>query len=64
MFYCLFHLWLNILAELTCFGDREFYKVKSWQLLPSSCTSSFLIWNLQQLQLLPKQAMDRVFAKQ
>jgi diacylglycerol O-acyltransferase-1 len=26
MFYCLFHLWLNILAELTRFGDREFYK--------------------------------------
>jgi diacylglycerol O-acyltransferase-1 len=28
MFYCLFHLWLNILAELTRFGDREFYKVR------------------------------------
>jgi hypothetical protein len=28
MFYCLFHLWLNILAELLCFGDREFYKVR------------------------------------
>ncbi|KAK1315321.1 Diacylglycerol O-acyltransferase 1 [Acorus calamus] len=26
MFYCYFHLWLNILAELLCFGDREFYK--------------------------------------
>ena len=26
-FYCLFHLWLNILAELLQFGDREFYKV-------------------------------------
>lgn len=26
-FYSLFHLWLNILAELTYFGDREFYKV-------------------------------------
>jgi len=25
-FYCLFHLWLNILAEFTYFGDREFYK--------------------------------------
>ncbi|GLI60498.1 hypothetical protein VaNZ11_002660, partial [Volvox africanus] len=25
-FYCLFHLWLNVLAELTGFGDREFYK--------------------------------------
>ncbi|KAK9811327.1 hypothetical protein WJX72_001878 [[Myrmecia] bisecta] len=26
MFYALFHLWLNILAELLSFGDREFYK--------------------------------------
>ena len=26
MFYALFHLWLNILAELTYFGDRQFYK--------------------------------------
>ncbi|CAN4094500.1 unnamed protein product [Withania somnifera] len=26
MFYCLFHLWLNILAEILRFGDREFYK--------------------------------------
>lgn len=26
MFYCFFHLWLNILAELVQFGDREFYK--------------------------------------
>ncbi|XP_014498572.1 diacylglycerol O-acyltransferase 1C [Vigna radiata var. radiata] len=26
MFYCFFHLWLNILAELFRFGDREFYK--------------------------------------
>ncbi|XP_027071241.2 diacylglycerol O-acyltransferase 1A [Coffea eugenioides] len=26
MFYCVFHLWLNILAEILCFGDREFYK--------------------------------------
>eukprot|EP01129_Flabellula_baltica_P007901 TRINITY_DN3103_c0_g1_i1.p1 TRINITY_DN3103_c0_g1~~TRINITY_DN3103_c0_g1_i1.p1 ORF type:complete len:464 (+),score=58.53 TRINITY_DN3103_c0_g1_i1:40-1392(+) len=25
-FYNIFHLWLNILAELTRFGDREFYK--------------------------------------
>lgn len=27
-FYALFHLWLNVLAELTRFGDREFYKVR------------------------------------
>ncbi|XVE70626.1 hypothetical protein DITRI_Ditri10aG0086400 [Diplodiscus trichospermus] len=26
MFYCFFHLWLNILAELLRFGDREFYR--------------------------------------
>ena len=26
MFYGLFHLWLNILAEITYFGDRLFYK--------------------------------------
>lgn len=26
MFYLLFHLWLNILGELTRFGDREFYR--------------------------------------
>ena len=26
MFYGLFHLWLNILAELTYFGDRQFYR--------------------------------------
>jgi hypothetical protein len=27
MFYTLFHVWLNILAEVLRFGDREFYKV-------------------------------------
>uniref|UniRef100_J3M4Q0 O-acyltransferase n=1 Tax=Oryza brachyantha TaxID=4533 RepID=J3M4Q0_ORYBR len=26
MFYAFFHLWLNILAEILRFGDREFYK--------------------------------------
>ncbi|XP_051131822.1 diacylglycerol O-acyltransferase 1A [Andrographis paniculata] len=26
MFYSFFHLWLNILAEILRFGDREFYK--------------------------------------
>ncbi|KAK9805410.1 hypothetical protein WJX73_002289 [Symbiochloris irregularis] len=26
LFYVLFHLWLNVLAEVTLFGDREFYK--------------------------------------
>lgn len=28
MFYTLFDLWLNIVAELTGFGDREFYKAR------------------------------------
>ena len=27
MFYTLFDLWLNVLAETLRFGDREFYKV-------------------------------------
>uniref|UniRef100_A0A0D9WDN8 O-acyltransferase n=1 Tax=Leersia perrieri TaxID=77586 RepID=A0A0D9WDN8_9ORYZ len=26
MFYAFFHLWLNVLAEILRFGDREFYK--------------------------------------
>ncbi|EGF82147.1 hypothetical protein BATDEDRAFT_34607 [Batrachochytrium dendrobatidis JAM81] len=26
MFWSFFHCWLNILAELTCFGDRRFYQ--------------------------------------
>nr|KAJ3422993.1 hypothetical protein HK105_004952 [Polyrhizophydium stewartii] len=26
MFWSLFHCWLNILAELLCFGDRRFYQ--------------------------------------
>lgn len=25
-FYLYFHLWLNFLAEITRFGDRQFYK--------------------------------------
>jgi diacylglycerol O-acyltransferase-1 len=28
MFYTLFDLWLNVLAEVLRFGDREFYKVR------------------------------------
>jgi len=27
MFYANFHCWLNFIAEITCFGDRVFYKV-------------------------------------
>jgi hypothetical protein len=34
MFYMFFHLWMNILAELLCFGDREFYK--DWSVKPES----------------------------
>jgi hypothetical protein len=29
MFYTLFHVWLNVLAEVLRFGDREFYKVNT-----------------------------------
>eukprot|EP00887_Chlorella_sp_A99_P006596 scaffold3.g6596.t1 len=29
MFYALFDTWLNIVAELTRFGDREFYKARA-----------------------------------
>ena len=29
MFYSIFHSLLNILAEITCFGDRLFYLVSS-----------------------------------
>ena len=32
LFYVLFHLWLNVLAEITLFGDREFYKVGAFPL--------------------------------
>jgi len=28
IFYAFFHLWLNLCAELTRFGDREFYKAR------------------------------------
>ncbi len=33
MFWMLFHLGLNIIAEVTRFGDREFYKVRkeAWE---------------------------------
>lgn len=39
MFYCFFHLWLNILAELLRFGDRAFYK--DWWNAESLGTVSF-----------------------
>ncbi|KAJ9551277.1 hypothetical protein OSB04_015322 [Centaurea solstitialis] len=48
MFYCFFHLWLNILAEVLRFGDREFYKdwwnaktVEEVDLMSSFLPSSF-----------------------
>ena len=34
IFYLLFHVWLNLLAELTLFGDREFYKVGPTHAVP------------------------------
>ena len=42
-FYCLFHLWLNILAELTRFGDRQFYK--SWW-NASTIDEYWRLWNM------------------
>ena len=51
IFYTLFHLLLNITAELTRFGDREFYLVRHCcmllQLHRQSCFSHHLIgWPL------------------
>ena len=43
MFYCLFHLWLNILAELLRFGDREFYK-DWWN--ASTVGEYWRLWNM------------------
>jgi len=40
MFYSTFHLWLNILAELLRFGDREFYR--DWW----NCTTIEQYWRL------------------
>lgn len=37
-FYGLFHIWLNILAELTCFADRRFYE--DWW----NCTDVGAFW--------------------
>ena len=42
-FYCLFHLWLNILAELTRFGDRQFYK-DWWN--ASTIDQYWRLWNM------------------
>jgi len=43
MFYALFHLWLNILAEVTCFGDRLFYK-EWWN--ATNLEDYWRLWNL------------------
>ena len=45
LFYLLFHVWLNLLAELTLFADREFYKVSGTgdlvpALRPGPCMAS------------------------
>lgn len=43
MFYLFFHLWLNIVAELTRFGDRVFYR-DFW----NACTIGeyWRLWNI------------------
>jgi diacylglycerol O-acyltransferase-1 len=43
MFYTLFELWLNVLAEVTRFGDREFYK--SWW-NSSTLSEYWRLWNM------------------
>ena len=43
MFYTLFELWLNVLAELTRFGDREFYK-GWWN--SSTLSEYWRLWNM------------------
>ncbi|EFJ04704.1 hypothetical protein SELMODRAFT_138381 [Selaginella moellendorffii] len=42
-FYCFFHLWLNIVAEILCFGDREFYK-DWWN--AKSVDEYWRLWNM------------------
>ena len=46
MFYALFDLWLNVVAELTRFGDREFYKVGG-----SAGQGASVVWSSLVLQL-------------
>ncbi|XP_047309951.1 diacylglycerol O-acyltransferase 1-like [Impatiens glandulifera] len=43
MFYCFFHLWLNIVAEVLRFGDREFYK-EWWN--AKSVKEYWRLWNM------------------
>mmetsp|Transcript_69190 Transcript_69190/g.144514 ORF Transcript_69190/g.144514 Transcript_69190/m.144514 type:complete len:619 (-) Transcript_69190:873-2729(-) len=43
MFYGVFHLWLNILAEVTFFGDRLFYK-EWWN--ATKLEDYWRLWNL------------------
>ncbi|CAG9466526.1 unnamed protein product [Pedinophyceae sp. YPF-701] len=43
MFYVLFHLWLNILAEVLRFGDREFYR-DWWN--ASTIEEYWRMWNM------------------
>jgi len=43
MFYGLFHLWLNIIAELSYFGDRLFYK-EWWN--ATNMEDYWRLWNL------------------
>jgi len=43
VFYFYFHLWLNLLAELTRFGDRQFYKEWYAATAVAACSSSYLL---------------------
>ncbi|KAJ7538109.1 hypothetical protein O6H91_11G034500 [Diphasiastrum complanatum] len=43
LFYSFFHLWFNIVAELTRFGDREFYK-NWWN--ASTVEEYWRMWNM------------------
>jgi diacylglycerol O-acyltransferase-1 len=43
VFYFYFHLWLNLLAELTRFGDRQFYKEWYAATAAAACSSSYLL---------------------
>jgi diacylglycerol O-acyltransferase 1 len=43
MFVALFHLWLNVVAEVTRFGDREFYR-QWWN--AATVAEYWKLWNM------------------
>lgn len=53
IFYTLFHLLLNITAEFTGFGDREFYLVGRPVHITASCTDHSCTGELAALSLAP-----------